>query len=263
MPTKAKQSLLWKIEGDALPNASYIFGTMHVKDQRAFQRLDKVYDAISACNIFAAEFDLDSSVGIDPHLFNLPSGLTLNQIMPIKKYEKLRKTLQRHLKIDIHPLRHNQPLLVSNLIEAQLLTTDMPHSLDEHLWQYARSLTKEMSGIETLQEQISVLQKISSEQQLQNLLATVRNFPRYRQHLLQMANWYAQGELLKLYRSTKKNTRAMRSILLYDRNKLMAARITTMTTQQTAFCAIGAAHLAGEKGVLRLLKQRGFRLNPM
>ncbi len=263
MPTKAKQSLLWKIERDDLPGTSYLFGTMHVKDQRAFQRLDKVYNAISACNIFAAEFDLDSSAGIDPHLFNFPSGLTLNQMMPIKKYEKLRKTLQRHLKIDIHPLRHHQPLLISNLIEAQLLATDMPHSLDEHLWQYARSLTKEMSGIETLQEQTSVLQKISLKQQLQNLLSTVRNFPRYRQHLLQMADWYAQAELLKLYRSTKKNTRGMRPILLYDRNQLMATRITTMIIQQPAFCAIGAAHLAGQKGVLRLLKQQGFRLNPI
>jgi uncharacterized protein YbaP (TraB family) len=43
----------------------------------------------------------------------------------------------------------------------------------------------------------------------------------------------------------------------------MANRIADLIQQQTAFCAIGAAHMAGAKGVLRLLKLKGLSINPV
>lgn len=259
-----KKTLLWEISGEKLPGTSYIFGTMHVKDARVFQRLEKVYAAMEQCEAYAAEFDLqDAGEGIDPRLFALPEGLSLTQLISAKKYDKLKRILQKTLHINIDLLKYNRPLMLSNLIEERLLASNMPESLDEHLWEYALRLNKKRVGIETLHEQLKILQLIPIQHQIQSLLATVRNFSRYRHHLIKMAQWYEQGDIYKLYRGTRRGTHGLRRLLLYDRNSLMANRIADLAHEQATFCAVGAAHLAGQQGVLRLLKKEGFCLRPV
>ncbi|MCC6727171.1 MAG: TraB/GumN family protein, partial [Saprospiraceae bacterium] len=46
------------------------------------------------------------------------------------------------------------------------------------------------------------------------------------------------------------------------RNQVMAERIAALIRQQPTFVAIGAAHWGGGKGVLRGLKQKGFKISP-
>jgi len=55
----------------------------------------------------------------------------------------------------------------------------------------------------------------------------------------------------------------LRKMMIDDRNFIMADRIAKMTSQQTAFVAVGAGHLGGKKGVLRLLKLKDIKLKPI
>ncbi len=78
-----------------------------------------------------------------------------------------------------------------------------------------------------------------------------------------MMRRYADGEIQALYQSAKKDAKGMRKILLYRRNKLMAKRFGEIARTQSLFCAVGAGHLAGGKGMLRLLKKAGFKVKPI
>lgn len=51
----------------------------------------------------------------------------------------------------------------------------------------------------------------------------------------------------------------MKEVLIYNRNQLMYERIDGRR-EQSSFYALGAAHLAGKKGVLRLLKNAGYKI---
>lgn len=261
---KYKQTLLWEVNGETLPGISYVFGTMHVRDQRAFQRLQPVYTAIDNCVAFAAEFDLnDISSGENLHALALPPYVTLDQLIPPKKYEKLRQILRKTVGIELNLLRESQPILVANLIEESIMAIDMPFSLDQHLWQYAHNQEKMMLGIETLQEQIEILRQIPLEYQIQSLVSTGRNISLHRRSLQKMAKWYEEGDIQQLYKTSRRGAHDLRKLLLYNRNKLMADRISEMVQMQPTFCAVGAAHLAGLKGVLRLLKRKGFHVRPI
>jgi uncharacterized protein YbaP (TraB family) len=55
----------------------------------------------------------------------------------------------------------------------------------------------------------------------------------------------------------------MRSALIYRRNQHMARAFADIAREKPLFCAVGAGHLPGGKGMLRLLKQRGFRIEPI
>jgi uncharacterized protein YbaP (TraB family) len=55
----------------------------------------------------------------------------------------------------------------------------------------------------------------------------------------------------------------MRKLLLYERNTIMAERFAEIARQESLFCAVGAGHLSGKKGLLRLLKKEGFKVRPI
>jgi uncharacterized protein YbaP (TraB family) len=61
----------------------------------------------------------------------------------------------------------------------------------------------------------------------------------------------------------KKNAKGLRKMMLYHRNEVMAGRIAALARQQSLFAAIGAGHLLGGKGVLRLLKKEGLKVVPV
>src|SRR4030095_7123610 len=48
-----------------------------------------------------------------------------------------------------------------------------------------------------------------------------------------------------------------------NRNKVMATKMDSLMHLQSMFTAVGAAHLPGDKGVIALLKQRGYTVEPV
>lgn len=257
-------SLLWKIEGGPALGQSYLFGTMHVRDGRAFQRLENVHEAVLACEGFAAEFYLGPDGGaVDALSMQLPDNQVLSGLIPAKKYEKQRKILLKTTGVDIANFDRALPFVLVNLATERLLSQDMPDALDQYLWGFANAANKSLHGIETLQEQMEVLRKIPLESQLKMLSDTCRSISKFRHYLHLIAAHYEAGDIRQLYKMVKRNTKDLRPLMIYHRNEVMAERILGLAGQQTMFVAIGAAHLAGGKGVLRLLKKAGCKLSPM
>ena len=78
-----------------------------------------------------------------------------------------------------------------------------------------------------------------------------------------MMNHYLNGHIDKLYLSGKKSLGVWRKTLLKDRNIKMASRLEEMSKLESIFCAVGAGHLSGKHGVLRLLKRAGAKISPV
>jgi hypothetical protein len=261
---KKKKSLLWQIDHPAIDRPSFLFGTMHVRDQQAFSYLDMVYSKLQQCEALAAEYDLSRQATPDlTTVMRLPPGKNLPDFFRPAQYEKLRRILLKAFRIDIHHLQYFTPLLIINLITEQLLQQDQPQALDLQLWQYAGELGKVRLGIETLEEQLAVLQQIPLDHQVKLLRNLGRNVSRFRQSVMASTDLYQDADPQELYRTVRRSTHGLRRLLLFRRNHIMAERITVLIHQQPTLCAIGAGHLAGKEGVIRLLKLQGFRLSPV
>lgn len=261
---KKKKTLLWKIQNDKHGQSSYLFGTMHVRDQRAFKYRELVESKILKCDAYAAEMNMDE---VDQlfmaNSMNLPDNQTLSNILNPKTYKKTDKIFRKLVGVPLALFEKNQPMLISNMITERLLSADMPLSLDATLHQFAAENKKITLGIESFKEQIEILNKISIDFQIKSLDWMSKNFHQFRKHLIKMTSDYETADIQKLYKATKKNTKGLRKILLYDRNKIMAQRISKMVNEQSIFVAIGAGHLGGQKGVLRLLKKEGLNIRPV
>ena len=259
-----KKTLLWEISHPENPGASYVFGTMHVRNLNIVTKQKGVFDKILACDTFACEYNLDNRTGFfSPDYYLIPGGQHLDDLIGKKKFQKLRKVFQKEVGFDLENHKNLKPILITNLLSELVLRKDMPHALDEYLWHFAKENERKLTGIETFEEQLTVFQKLDLTYQLQALLATGRSFSKFRKSLQKMTDYYLEGDIQKLYKASKKGSGKVRKLLLYNRNKIMAKRIDKMARTETLFSAIGAAHLGGEKGVLRLLKKEGWKLTPI
>jgi len=259
-----KNTLLWKIQGDHVSHTSYLFGTMHVKDQRAFGYSDLVFEKMLKCKALATEFNLDEmKQNASANFMDLPKGMSLKALMRPKNYKKVNKVFKRLTGLDLSLLDNSQPLLITNLLSERILTQDMPFSLDETLWNFANQNGMVTLGIETFEEQKEILKKIPLDYQVKSLNSIGKNFKNFSRQLLKMTKLYENGDIRQLYKNLKKEGGKMKKVLLYNRNHIMAERIALMIQEQSTFCAIGAGHLSGKNGVIRLLKLQGLKVKPV
>lgn len=254
-------SLLWEVRAPEAPFASYLFGTMHVRDRRAFRQEALILQKIDACTAFACEYDLDlADSDLPGKPFHLPDGRVLNDYLPARKYGRTRMALLKATGIDIGHYRRLRPSIILQLLGEQVLAADRPLALDAYLWHYAREAGKELVGIETFAEQLELLQSLPVEPQVRSLAAVARNFASFRRQLMHLAACYEKGDLQRLYQLSRRQAGGARKSLLLERNRIMAERLDPLLRNHSLFAALGAAHLGGQKGVLRLLKLKGWKV---
>lgn len=260
---KKKQSALWQATAPS-GTVSYLFGTMHVRDLRAFRWLEMAKKCVAECSAFATEFDFaDADQAALTAALSLPEGTDLEQCLSRQAWRNLDRYARQKLGASADLFRHQHPMAVSTALNMAFLSEEAPLSLDETLWEHARSLGVRTTGVESFNDQLDTIQRIGFEQHTASLTWLLKNYRRQKQRLRKMLARYAQGDIQGLYKSAKKDAKGMRKVLLYRRNKLMAKRFAEIASQEPLFCAVGAGHLAGNKGMLRLLKNAGFSLRPV
>jgi uncharacterized protein len=261
---KKKQTLLWAIQSPDSTQVSYLLGTIHARCDEAFRQIVRFCELIEACDQFAAELDLEEKGGVDwIQQAMLPQHQVISEHIPPKKYEKLKRIIRKASGRDISVLDRFLPIVVVNMILEDLLPADQPYTLDQYLWDFARRQNKITHGLERAEEQAEVLRKIPLKDQFRDLVYLGKKIQKERRDLYKMIQVYATGDYQALFKAAKKHVGGARKVLLYKRNRVMAQRFEEIMKNGSTFCAIGAAHLGGQKGVLRLLKEAGFSVRPL
>lgn len=257
-----KNSLLWRITPANGGAPSYLFGTMHVRDLRAFGWLELAKEKLNTCDCFAAEFDFaDSDPAALTAALALPEGKKLQDFMKRGAWKQLDYFAQKQLGMTAENLQYQHPMSISTMVSTAFMAEETSHSLDETLWQHAIMQGKTTTGVETFADQIETLHRIPFDIHIKGLSWLLKNHNRQRSRIKKMMQRYASGDIQALYKAAKKDAKGMRKALLYRRNYHMVKRFIEIAQTQTLFCAVGAGHLAGEKGMLRLLKKAGWTVD--
>src|SRR6187402_3369857 len=132
-------SLLWEISGNNLNAPSYLFGTMHVKDKRAFQFHDSLMIKLKSCQTFAGELVLDKAAAkeVSGDIL-LPQGKELKTLLTEKEYKKVKKFCKKNMGAMSLLINKIKPIFTSALISESMLESDMPKALDEYLQEKAK-----------------------------------------------------------------------------------------------------------------------------
>ena len=132
--------------------------------------------------------------------------------------------------------------------------------LDMALQDYARSCLKPVAGIESLEEQLHYYSLLTQESDGRELFKISRNPRHLVKTIKRLSVSYTENDIVKLHKQSKKQLGKHRQVMLNLRNRIMSDRIAHLDFSKSHFIAIGAAHLWGGNGVLRLLKQTGLKI---
>jgi uncharacterized protein YbaP (TraB family) len=142
-------------------------------------------------------------------------------------------------------------------------------SLDQQLMRLARARRLPLSQIEGVEEQIFTFDEFPMESQV----ALLKHSLAHRDELAELAertlDAYLEGDLATIWRLREQfgaryphiasHQAVMTKRVVHDRSVVMAFRMQRELRRGDAFVALGALHLYGEKGVLALLEEDGFR----
>ena len=257
-------SLLWELTPKTDDSKrSFLFGTMHVKDNAAYQFVDAAIRYLECCDIYFGEMDLkESQTEIDYSEYLIPEGKSLQDFIKPNHYEKLKRNIKKAYGIELDQLQHFKPLIILTKLSEAVLSEDNARPLDYFLWQKAELLNLELRGLEKVEEQVNTMRSLDLNSQIQMLRKALANVNSIRKSTIQLTDYYQKQNIKMLFKASKKSLGKFRKILLYERNKVMAERIA-LNLGNKSFYAIGAAHLAGQKGVLKYLKDQNVRVKAL
>lgn len=259
----AEKGLLWKAESPS-GKVSYLFGTMHTDDRRVTDFSPHLLQAIKNSDVFYMEI-LPAS---DPALF-LMRDKNLQDLLTAREFEKVRELADYHV-LHFDVVKRMKPWLLAILLDLPKPKT--PFAMDTLLMHEAESMDKEILGLEDIQAHFGVMDSFTLEEQLTMLRAVLKRTQQEKERdFEQLMNAYLDGDTEAIASVDSKVTAnalprelwgKMRVKLLDERNAHMAARIAEEGGLRNIFVAVGAAHLAGETGLLTKLKAAGFKIQP-
>ncbi|OIQ24028.1 TraB/GumN family protein [Lacinutrix sp. MedPE-SW] len=261
---KSKYSLLWKIEGKDQLKPSYLFGTMHVSDERAFNFSDAVLPAIENTEKFALEIQPDSLV---IKMFTKPkielAYLQFKKLLNDDEYSKIAKRFKAINGYDIEESTLYDPsILMSMLSPDDEKETDKTTFVDMHLLGHAKTMQKEIVGLEDTDSQLFYFENATDERKRELLLEEL---------FYDIETYETETEALKKVYITGDINAIDAMIMSYDgygeemksRNIVMTNSIIKQMKNSSIFSAVGAAHLPGNVGLIKMLRDKGYKVTPV
>lgn len=273
--------LLWKISGNGLEKPSYIFGTHHlaplsIKDSiadlpQAIEGTTQVYGEVIMADMMSPQF-----MQLMQQQMMIAGDTTLQSLFTPEQLEIVSKVVKENMMADLSMLDKLKPAVITQQLT---LLFCMKHfgginpqeQLDTYFQQQATQSGKKVGGLETSESQLDVLFNTQTLQRQANLLfCLVQDIDKAMSQAKRLNEAYLSQNLddvLKLIEEREGNScdplPGEIESLLDDRNKAWIEKMPAIMKDAPTFFVVGAGHLPGANGVLNLLKQQGYTVEPM
>lgn len=261
------KTLLWKVSGNGLTQPSYVFGTIHITCDATLK--PKVLDALEKTQQVCLELDMD-----DPSLqmvmmagINMKNGQRLDSLLSAKDFATVDAFLKKHLGYSAKMVNTMKPFMVTAMLYPKMLTCPM-QSVEQELMKVAKSQNEAIIGLEKVLEQMAVFDAIPYKEQAQELVKLAEKGIEFNgSETEKMLACYAKEDLdalMELFKSSETQFYAQfEEELLNKRNRNWQSRLPKIMAEKPTFIGVGAAHLPGKDGVLQLLKDLGYTVEPV
>jgi len=264
----ADYALFWSVQKNG-QQAGYLLGTIHSEDPRVLDFSDDFLDKLRSNEVFAMEMVPDS-VTLERlgGYMKYPQGQTLEAVLGSERFQALEAALSTY-RVPVEFMQRMKPWAAM-----MTLSTPPPDTgffMDLSLSLRASGNGLEVVGLETLEEQLSFLENMPMEMQLELLDQAISEADRVVEVHDQMVNAYLKNNLQALQAVSDDQLREVganaRNYFIEKgiraRNRHMADSLIELLGHSTVFAAVGALHLPGEQGLIGILRAHGFVLSPL
>jgi uncharacterized protein YbaP (TraB family) len=265
-----EKSLLWKISGRTLPDDSYLYGTIHLIGKKDYFLLPTVENAIGKVKSMVFEIDLSAMDDISQLMPLMMQGFmrndtTLSMLYNASEYEKVASYFN-DMGLPFQILEKLKPMLLSSLDPKGLGVNGSDlKSYEMEFLSLAQNKNLDIKGLETIAFQMSIFDSIPYRVQAEMLLEQINQKDEGTSMIDELAGIYKKQDIQKMEKMLEDDAGMdqYKDLLLYRRNKRWVAPMIEIMRNKPTFFAVGAGHLPGEKGVISLLRQAGFTVEPL
>jgi len=268
------KSFLWKVRSKT--NTVYLLGSIHLLKKEMYPLDRKIEEAFQQSDVLAVEANLNGPIQLDlqkmlEKAIYSDNGDTLEGHVSAETYEVVKKKAGE-LGIPFELLTKQKPWFLGLMFTSVgflKLGFDPAYGIDQYFLSKATG-KKTVLELESLDYQLNLLSNFSDRDQEKFLLMALKDLDTLGQDVDKFLRAWATGDTKGLERmATQSMTEDSRlssvhEVLIYDRNKKMVSRIEEyLKTKEAYFVVVGAAHLIGEKGIVELLKSKGYSVEQM
>jgi len=199
----------------------------------------------------------------------LPRGRKLKDEIPPDMKERLEGTLRR-LDLPKNAADEFKPWFAALMISFSATarhhgdTLSMNHGIDRYFIRETRRSGKEMSGLETTDDQLALFTSLSEDLSLEFLDKTLRELDELGPLFNRMIDAWKNGDDDGLWEIVKESFDGYPEVYqewLVERNRAWLISLEKLfEDDRRAFVVVGAAHMVGPDGLPELLKARGYNV---
>lgn len=279
--TYSQAQILYRISGKGLKSPSYIVGTYHLAPSSFADSIPGMRQAVEQTNQVCGELDMMDAFKPEntAKLLKaqmLPEGTTLSSLLTAEQLERLNALL-----LDVMGSNLNDETFAAQMDKmtpAALSTTLSLQSyikrtesfnpmelIDNYFQMLALQNGKAIKGFETVDFQMGILFGESLEKQVNDLMCMVDHFEETDEMVNRITTAYFSQNLKQIEDAMEEESKVEcgttdedEDRLINNRNSNWLEMMPSMMAEQPTLFVVGAGHLCGEKGVLKLLEDAGY-----
>jgi uncharacterized protein YbaP (TraB family) len=270
LPVKAQSndqsSLLWKISGNGLTEESYLFGTIHLICADQFLMDDRIKNAFQSTNQLVMELDMSdpnlpqkmAAISMNPEMKNIQSEMDAEDAKALDEF------LIESYGAGLAQLGVLKPFVLTSMVMIKQLPCEEVMSYEEFFTSLATEQKKPIKGLETVEYQMGIFDQIPAGLQLAELAKMVKSGESEAEFEI-LVQTYLSEDLDRLYAIIKDSDtmEKYQDIMLDNRNRNWVAEMNSAMQNSSIFFAVGGGHLPGENGIIKLLRDRGYKVDPV
>lgn len=258
---KLENSLLWEVSGNGLSKPSYLYGTIHMicsgdyflseKAKKAFDRSDKLVLEINFSDPKEMNDAQQMAMGKEP----------LSKKLNPEQLSKLEAILKKSAGMTLQQVDNFNLMTVMSLISMKTFGCSNIKFYEMEFIDAAKKRNIQIAGLETVKSQFESFGNAYSDDEMIAMLD--ESDPHQTKELV---NSYKKENLDELFKNITAedimNAKA-KKYMLDERNYNWIKVLPALMQKESLFVAVGAAHLAGDQGVINGLRKAGYKVKPV
>jgi uncharacterized protein YbaP (TraB family) len=266
------RNFIWKVSGPA--GSLYLVGSVHLLTKDYYPLNPALDTAFKDSDLLVEEADLGELEAPASQIKLLTRGLlpgnqSLDMVVSAATYALVTKRVG-DLGLPIEPLKRFKPwMLALTLVELewQKAGFEARLGLDRHFYDRAKVDGKIVQGLETVDYQLSLFDKMTKEEQDRMLAESLKDLDKERASVLKLTDAWKAGNAAAVERivlDDVKGDPVMYDRLLVNRNRDWFPKLDALLIRSgRAFVVVGAAHLVGPDGLLAMFKAKGYKVEQL
>ena len=267
---------LWKATSPT--TEVYLLGSIHLGKKEWYPLAKEIDGAFEKSKVLVLEADPAKADQVKLQQLVFQHGLyagddSLAKHVPAETL-KATRDLAASLGIPAASLDKMRPWFVAmtlSVISIQKLGYSPEFGIDRVFAGRAKDQNKEVLELESMEFQIKLLAGFADDLQAKYLAATVDESAKSKEQMEKMVESWRNGDVGTFEKETIAKPREKHPELaefhkkmIDDRNEGMAKTVEGyLKTKDVHFVVAGAAHMVGEKGIVKLLEKAGYKVEQM